>query len=50
MKRFTKAGIVLIVALGMGIFLEGCASSRNCSCHDINKPSKSARIHKRNIY
>lgn len=49
MKRFTKAGIILVVVLGIGIFLEGCASSRGCSCSDINKPYKS-RGHKKNIY
>jgi hypothetical protein len=50
MKRLSKAGFILVCALGMGLLLESCASSRsNCDCNDLSKHYKAPKSYKRNI-
>lgn len=51
MKRFSKTGLIVAIALGMGLLLGGCAASRsNCDCNDLSKNYKVPKSHKRNIY
>jgi hypothetical protein len=51
MKHAAKAGFILLMVLGLGLLLEGCASSRsNCDCNDLSKNYKPPKSYKKNIY